>query len=323
MDDGLGYQTKSLAENALAFQDTASALWNSAIASRRRAISDRGLYDPSRVSSESINSDNPAAKIPVRPAAYGKPLQEAYYPIPFRDDQAGIVFQETDQILRMADKVSGQNPARQGQFVKGNKTREEFNTVMGNANGRDQTIAMLYEAQVFTPMKEMLKLNILQYQSGTQLYNRETQQAIDIDPVSLRKAVVEFKVSDGLTPTDKLVNADVLQVAMQTIASSPQLSQRYNLGPLYSYFMKTQGARIAEFEKSDEQVAYEQALQSWNAAIMEMAKAGVPAQSFPPQPTPQQFNYVPGQSGASVQQPMQEATRVNNITNNITNQEAV
>jgi hypothetical protein len=87
--------------------------------------------------------------------------------------------------------------------------------------------------------------------------------------------------------------------------------------------MKTQGARIAEFEKSDEQVAYEQALQSWNAAIMEMAKAGVPAQSFPPQPTPQQFNYVPGQSGASVQQPMQEATKVNNITNNITNQEAV
>jgi hypothetical protein len=324
LDDGLGYETKSLAQNAEPFQDLTTALWNSAIASRRRAISDRGLYDPSRVSSEAINSDNPAAKIPVRPAAYGKPLQEAYFPIPFRDDQAGIAFQETEYILKMADKVSGQNPARQGQFVKGNKTRDEFQTVMNNANSRDQIIAMHYEAQVFTPLKEILKTNILQYQPGTQLYNRQTQESIDIDPVELRKSVVEFKVSDGLTPTDKLVNADTLQVAMQVIGSSPVIGQQYNLGPLFSYFMKTQGARITEFEKSPEQIAYEQAAQQWQQVVMELAKTGVPPQSYPPQPTPQQFGYVPGAMGAAAtsQQPTVKSN-INNITNNITNNEPV
>lgn len=320
LDDGLGYQTKSLAENALGFQDITSAMWNSVIAARRRAISDRGIYDPSRISSEHINNDNPAAKIPVRPSAYGKPVGESYYPIPFRDDQSGTLMQETEQVLRMADKVSGQNPARQGQFVKGNKTRDEFQTVMGNANGRDQLIAMHYEAQVFTPLKEILKLNILQYQGGTSLYNREIEQQIVIDPVQLRKAVVEFKVADGLVPADKLINADVLQTSMQMIASSPQLASSYNVGPLFSYLMKTQGARITEFEKSPEQLAYEQAMQAWQQTTLEMAKAGV--REFPPQPLPQQFGYQPGGMQSSpVQNQPEVQTRVNNITNNIANQE--
>ena len=320
LDDGLGYQTKSLAENALPFQDITSAMWNSTIAARRRAISDRGIYDPSRISSEHINNDNPAAKIPVRPAAYGKPVSEAYFPIPFRDDQSAVLMQETEQVLRMADKVSGQNPARQGQFVKGNKTQSEFQTVMGNANGRDQLIAMHYEAQVFTPLKEILKLNILQYQGGTSLYNREVEQQITIDPVKLRKASVEFKVSDGLVPTDKLIDGDTLQVAMQMIGSSPQIGQAYNVAPLFSYLMKTKGARITEFEKSPEQLAYEQALQAWQGATLEMAKAGV--REFPPQPIPQQFGYMPKgmQASAPTQQP-EVSSRVNNITNNITNAE--
>jgi hypothetical protein len=319
LEDGLEYQTKSLAENAVPFQDITSAMWNSVIAARRRAISDRGIYDPSRIASEHINNDNPSAKIPVRPSAYGKPVGDSYYPIPFRDDQSSILMQETEQVLRMADKVSGQNPSKQGQFVKGNKTRSEFQTVMGNANGRDQMIAMLYEAQVFTPMKEMLKLNILQYQGGTSLYNREIQQTVKIDPVQLRKAALEFKVSDGLTPSDKLIDADVLQVAMQMIGSSPQIGSAYNIGPMFSYFMKTQGAQITAFEKSPEQLAYEQALQAWQQTTIRMAENGVT--QFPPQPTPDQFGYQPqGMGVGSPLQPApQEATRINNITNNIQN----
>lgn len=318
LDDGLGFQTKSLAENALPFQDITSAMWNSVIAARRRAIGDRGIYDPSRIASEHINNPNPVAKIPVRPAAYGKPVGESYYPIPFRDDQSSILMQETDQVLRMADKVSGQNPVKGGQFVKGNKTRDEFQTVMGNANGRDQLVAMHYESQVFTPLKEILKLNILQYQGGTQLYNREAQQEVKIDPVQLRKAVLEFKVSDGLTPTDKLINADVLQTAMQMIGTSPQLAGSYNIGPMFSYIMKTQGARITEFEKKPEQLAYEQALQAWQQTTLEMAKAGV--REFPPQPTPQQFGYQPqGMNAGPLQAQPEVSQRVNNITNNIQN----
>lgn len=268
LEDGLDYQTKSLAQNVQPIQEITSAMWNATIAARRRAISDRGIYDPSRIAEHHINNENPAAKIPVRPAAYGKNVAEAYYPIPFRDDQSGMFMQESQALMQFANIITGQNPARQGQFVKGNKTRDEFQTVMSNANGRDQMTALLLEAQIFTPLKEIIKVNILQYQGGVSLFNRELQKEVTIDPLKLRKAVMEFKISDGLTPSDKLINADTLQVAMQVIGSSPQIAAGYNLAPMFSYFIKTQGGRISEFEKSQEQIAYEQAVMQWQQASL-------------------------------------------------------
>ena len=215
--------------------------------------------------------------------------------------------QETQALLGMGNLIAGQNPVRQGQFVKGNKTLHEFESTMVNANGRDQMCSMLYESQVFTPFKEILKINILQYQGGISLFNRDLQRVIEIDPVKLRKAVMDFKVSDGLTPSDKLINADTLQVAMQVIGSTPQIAAGYNLPPMFSYFMKTQGARISEFEKSSQQQAYEQAVGQWSQMMQahaESMKGLEPEQmqkmmeKMPPQPLPEQFGYVPaGQMG--------------------------
>lgn len=290
LEDGLSYQTKSLADNVSGIQELSSAMMNSVIAARRRAISDRGLYDPSRVSEASINSDNPSAKIPVRPAAYGKPLSEAYYPIPFRDDQSATIMQEMGAIVKMSEMISGQNPARQGQFVKGNKTQTEYSDVMNNSNGRDQNTSILYEAQFFTPLKEILKTNIVQYQGPASVYYRDKKTEVKIDPVVLRKAVLEFKVSDGLSPTSKLINADAFQTALQVIGTSPQIGAGYNIAPMFSYLMKTQGALIGDFEKSNEQVAYEQASNQW----MQMAQLALSkGQTWNnPQPMPEQFGYL-------------------------------
>lgn len=297
-------------------QDLSSSLAASWLASRRRAISDRGLYDPSRVSSDHINSANPSAKIPVKPAAYGKPLSEAYYPIPFRDDQAQTAMSEMHQVQQFAYQITGQNAAKQGQFVKGNKTLHEYSDVMAHANGGDQRIAMLLEDQVFTPLKEILKLNILQYQGGVSLFSRAKKQIVQIDPVKLRKSVINFKVSDGLVPSDKLIHADTLQVAMQTIGSAPQIGAGYNLAPMFSYLMKTQNADLSPFEKSPEQVAYEQAVQSWQQVAIEGAKSGQDMSKFP-QPKPQDYGYNPQQQGSSAAQaPAEQTTKIINTTTN-------
>ena len=301
-EDGLGYQTKSLASNAKPFQEISSALVNSAMAARRRAISDRGIYDPSRISEVHINNDSPTAKIPLRPAGYGKPINEAYFPIPFRDDQSAVAFQELPQMLQMANTVNGQNQAKQGQFVKGNKTLHEYESVMANANGRDQMTAMLLEGQVFTPMKEILKINTMQYQAGVSIYSPSAQKVVKIDPVQLRRSFATFKVTDGLTPTDKVISADEFAVAMQTIATSPQIGAAYNLGPMFSYLMKTRNVELTSFEKSPQQQAYEQAVQAWSQTVQVLAKQmgdAIDPKKFPPQPTPDQFGYVPGAPAAA------------------------
>lgn len=311
LDDGRGYQTKSFAKNIEPIQEITTALANSSIAARRRAISDRMLFDPSRVSAAALNNDNPTAKIPVRPSAYQDDLSKAVYPFPFRDDQFQINNAEIQFYSALANQISGLNPARQGQFVKGNKTRTEFQEIMSYANGRDQAIAMSTEGSFFTPLKEIIKTNILQYQGGVSLYNREAQVSVNIDPVLLRKAVLAFKVSDGLTPSEKLMDGESLAMAMQTMAAVPQLAAGFNVPQMFSYLMKSRGARLTPFEKSPEQVAYEQALATWQQAAAMMAEALKdmdPAmqqqhmqvlQQASPMPTPEQFGYIPGKPNVS------------------------
>jgi len=296
LEDGLGYQTKSLADNGLPFQELSTAYMSSIIASRRRAISDRTLYDPSRITSSAINSANPSAKIPVRPSAFGKNIAESVYAFPYREDQQGASMQNIQALLGMANQQVGQNRTDQGQFTKGNRTLAEFESLMSNANGRDMLASILLESQVFTPLKLILKTNILQFQSGTAIYNREREQTVNIDPVALRKAVLEFKVSDGLIPTDKIMNADTLSVALQTIGNSPQIAAGYNIAPMFSYLLKTQGAKISSFEKSSEQIAYEQALSQHNQLVALAIEKDQDPASIGPAPTPEQFNYDPRQN---------------------------
>ena len=109
--------------------------------------------------------------------------------------------------------------------------------------------------------------------------------------MQLRKAVLDFKVTDGLIPADKVLNSETFAVALQVFGSAPQIAAEYNVGKLFSYMMKTQGSEISEFEKSPEQIAYEQALGQWQQlAAMAIDKEVV---FNTPQPLPEQFGYNP------------------------------
>lgn len=304
-EDGLMYQTKSLASNVIPFQQVSSALMNQSIAASRKAIFDRMVYDPSRIREADINNPNPASKIPVRPAAYGKPVADAYSAVPFRDDQSAQVMNKIAELGAMTDEVSGRNRAQRGLFTKGNRTKEEYVDITNNAGGRDMLTSALYEAQIFTPLKEMLKINILQYQGGTTLYSANSQESVNIDPVALRTAVLNFKMADGLNPTSKQIDSDMLQVALQTLGSSPQIAAGYNVAPLFSYLLKTKGADLKPFEKSQPQQAYEQAVGQYNNLVAPLIEAAAKSgddtllKSLPPAPQPQQFGYAPGTTTAT------------------------
>lgn len=272
IEDGLDFQTKSFATNVRDFQDLASAMWNGFIASKRRLIGDRVLYDPLRVREKDINSDNPAAKIPVRPSAYGKNVGEAVYQFPYRDEQVDSFVRASDAISKFADLVSGQNPAARGQFVKGNKTVHEYEDIMGHGNDRNQVMAMFTEGQVLTPLKEVIKLNVLQFQKDAVLFNRDKNTEVKIDPVQLRQEAVHFKVSDGLLPIDKEMSGDEWQVAMQQIGSSPALGSGYDLPRMFTYLMKMRGADLTPFEKSQIQVQFEQQQSQWASLVQEAIK---------------------------------------------------
>ena len=295
-DDGIKYQTKGLAANVKPFQQVASALMNSVIASRRRAISDKGLFNPLYVDEKNINSPNPAAKIPVKPAAYqGVPLNEIYWPIPFNDDQASLGLQETQIISSMADQVTGQNKAQRGQFVKGNKTLSEYEDVMSNADSKPKSEAIVLEDQFFSPLKHVLATNILQYQGNESLYYADTDNEVIIDPLLLRNAIWEFKITDGAVPANQEMHADVWQTALQMFSTNQQIGFEYNIGDVFAYLLQMKGADIKDFKKSKQQIMFEQAGMQWQQAVAAIMKANPQVQQaqLPPQPVPADYGLNP------------------------------
>lgn len=302
-DDDIKYQSKSLGQNVQPLQQAATSLMAAAMASRRRAISDRGIYNPLYIDAADINNSNPASKIPCKPTAYaGVSLSEMYYSIPYSDDQSPYLMQGISGFMGFADIVSGQNKSQQGQFVKGNKTLHEYEDVMGNANGRSQLNSIILEDQFFSPLKQILGLNILQYQQATDIYHDGKKETINIDPIVLRNSVYKFTITDGELPSDKVISADAWQTAMQVIGSSPAIGPAYNIAPMFSYLMKTQGADISDFEKPHEQLMYEQAVQSWQQTVLAIMKQNPEVQQsqLPPQPLPAQFGL--GNDGKPIDQ---------------------
>lgn len=298
-EDGLNMQTKSFATNVGDMQYLASAMWNGYLASKRRLVGDRALFDPSRVNAKDINSINPAAKIPVRPSAYGKPIAEAVYQFPYRDEQANSFLQGSDAVVKMANLVNNQNPAQQGQFVKGNKTLHEYDDVMGHGNTGNMKMALGIEHQCFVPLKHCMLLNMLQFQSDTVLYNPELQKMVTVNTVTIRSVAVQFKVSDGLLPTDKLMSTEEYGMFFQLLSAAPQVAGEYNLGPMISYLMKLRKTDLTPFQKPPEQIQYEQQLQAWqqmaSLAIQKGAEFKVPMPQPPPPAQPQ-----PSKKGAAL-----------------------
>ena len=117
--------------------------------------------------------------------------------------------QVAKEITQYSNMISGQNPAQQGQFVKGNKTQSEYEDVQNHSSGRQRKTALMIEDQLMVPLKEMLKADTLQYQTSQTVYNyleeAPNNPPVKVDPLAMRKAVFSYKMTDGLLPEDKII----------------------------------------------------------------------------------------------------------------------
>lgn len=286
--DGLDLQTKSFASNVLDYQSLSSALWNGFLASKRRLVGDRVLYDPSRINKDDISSTNPAAKIPVRPSAYGRPIADSVHMFPYNDRQSDTFLSASEAVLRLANLVNNQNPAQQGQFVKGNKTLREYEDVMGHGNAGNVKMALTLEHQVFVPLKQVILLNMLLYQQDTVLYNPDIQDQVPIQAATIRATAAQFKVSDGMEPTSKLMGTEEMMSLFQLLPAVPQVAGEYHLGGLIEYILKLRSVDLRPFKKTPEEMQYEQQMGAWQQAAAMAAEKGAPFSTPMPQPPPKQ-----------------------------------
>lgn len=256
-EDGLGYQTQSMLDNALPFQDMSSSLWNISLESKRRLIFDRLIYNPRLIDKKDIDPVSSVSRIPLRNANIGRDdtaMARAIYQIPYREDNSSSNLQMAEMISGMADQASGQNKVDRGQFQPGNKTKTEFDSTMQNSNSRQQLSALCIEHQFMTPLKEVIKSNTLQFQPAGKFLNRETRTEVEVDPVELRKAMLEFKMTDGSLPAEKMLNSELLMVFLQTAQALPSAQTEYDILGMFTYWCKLRGAYwIEDFKRNPEQ----------------------------------------------------------------------
>lgn len=235
LEDGLEYQTKSFAENLVDIQDMSTSLWKIKIASARRNVSDRMIYDARFIRPEDINSNNPSAKIPVRTSQYLDDIRKAVYQIPYNEGAAASAVGDAMQIQEMGRSISGISRPVEGQFMKGNRTLGEYQDIRGNGDARLQTMAYLLEAQFFTPIKEIIKYNVLQYVKPSSVYFSVKKTRVEINPQILRDISLDFKMSDGLVSSAKIADSDFLSSLMQLIPQNAELQQRFDIVKLVGY----------------------------------------------------------------------------------------
>lgn len=266
LEDGLGYQTQSVAEGEIVFQDAAATLFGIRFAAARRSVSDRALYLADMIDPAAVNSKAAAPKIPVNISALSsKGIRDAYFPIPFDMRGTETTIQDAATIVGFSKDLHGLNNPQQGQFQKGNKSVTEFNTTMAGSENRLRLPAMTLEHQVFSPLKSMLALNIFQFGENSILISQKTGEEVNININELRKQVLSFKLADGFTPKSKLASTEMLTQGLQIISQIPQLQQAYgaSLPALFAHIMSLGGVKGLEEYSPDfqQQVQPPQGLQ--------------------------------------------------------------
>ena len=224
LEDGLGYQTQSVAEGAMPFQDAAATMLNIRFNAARRAVSDRAIYNASLIKPSDINAPIPAAKIPATINSLGnQKLQDAYYPIPFDARGTETALQDGMLIANFAKDMAGLTATQRGQHVKGNKSVTEFETTQGNSENILRMPALVLEYQVFMPLKDTIKLNLFQYGEDAEVVSQKDGSNRKINIAELRTKVLAFQIADGYTPKSKLANTEFITALIQMFMGSELL----------------------------------------------------------------------------------------------------
>lgn len=282
MQDGVGHTSKSFSHNLESLQVLANKLITADIRSSSRAIADRAVYNPHMIDPNQANNPSSTAKIPLKFGSPSADVRAAYSPIPYNDPALGTRFQQAISLLGFGNEISGSNPVLQGQFVKGNKTNQQFQESMSASDTRLISMALGLHVSFYTPLKEILKFNIQQFQTSENEYSTSLERTVQINSEDLKKLLPRFRVSDGLLTAARMVNTETLTVALQSIPNLPELSQEYNVSKMFIDLVSNgEGLKLEKFRYSPEE---KQAREQQRLAQMQAeAQAQQPPQQQPAQ----------------------------------------
>lgn len=289
-DRGQGASSKSLPEKLEPLQRVSSTLISQDIASSRKVVAGQKLANKNAIGG-SIASSDPIIWVGNIPP--GQPLRSVYEDVSHIDQALGSRTQQAMGLVQWANDVAGQNAVFQGNFVKGNKTDEQFAATLRGASQRQLLYAIGIHNGIIEPLGDMLLSDMRQFVVNLEAWDSAQGEMISLPREAWVNTPVSFDLSDGLRQALNAAATSVLSEGMQLASQNPALGGELKLGELFAHVMSNMGAhglevftktaadRQAELQQQMQMFAAQQAVQSTgkvaeNAAAQQQGPGSAP-----------------------------------------------
>jgi hypothetical protein len=263
-------------------QNTLDFLFNSHISNVRKAINDMLIVDPYLVNINDLKDPEPGKLIRLRRPAWGRGVDKVVQQLAISDITRSNIA-DSGYITQWMDRISGADQSMQGALRQGGPerlTKSEFQGTRGSATSRLQRMAMIIGMQFMQDIGTMFASHTQQYMS------QETY--VSITGNYAQELAAQFGSHRArVTPYDLAINYDLivrdgsipgsnfseswLQL-FQTIGTSPELLQQFDITRIFTYIAQQLGAKnVEDFKRITNQT---QAVSMPDIQVQNQVRAG-------------------------------------------------
>ena len=214
--DDAGYNTRSLVEPVIQYQDFASKMFLAKVLALRKQIYGRSVYNPRYVSSDDVNNKNPASSIPIKPSKQAEPnaVNSAIRELSVKDDSDQQLINEVQMALTtFPELATGVSKFRQAP-VKGNKTAGQFSAEFEASDGRMKQNAICLESGMYRDIKYIIYVNLM-------IHAPDGESEVNWDAI---KTNLRLGITSNLESLGMFEDIGVLDSFMQMGAQNPEFA---------------------------------------------------------------------------------------------------
>lgn len=230
-DDFMREAAKSVAEIINPLQQFSSFLLNAHVLANRKNIYGTTFYDPSCVDYDAIPDGEVAARVPLKPEAYGRDIRTLVY----HDSHVLDTKQTLGDLQGMIGIIDQFFPTQSmpGQIASIDRAVDsQVAAVQQGSTRRQQKTARLVDDTMMRPLRMGMYYNIIQYQQdGIEVGDYFKDETTKIDLSKLREASISHLIGQGLKSMDRQFIAQMMQQVIFAMIQAPQTVQPTETSP--------------------------------------------------------------------------------------------
>jgi hypothetical protein len=206
-DDVMGAAQRSAAEILTPLQDFASFLVNTHVAGARKNLYGTTFFDPTMVDLDQIPQGEVAARVKVKPAAYGKDIRTYLYQMSASGD-TNQTLQDLDGVMNLVNQFFPTQSLPSQIASIDRAVDSQVAAVQQGANRRQQKAARQIDDSIFRNVRFAMYYNIIQFATDNeQITDAFTGKTVTIDLSKLRSSNLPYIIGQGLKAIDRMAAA--------------------------------------------------------------------------------------------------------------------